>query len=695
MPDFLFEMLIEEIPHGVLPRALTQMQELLPPLLSKYGLAPDAPAQFFASPRRLSFLLRGLPSKGASRTIEQKGPSLKAAYTAEGNPSQALEGFFKSYNVTQSDLIQKESKGQVYLFINKIEDGRPLDALLPQLMGDFVNGLKFSEPMRWNKNGAVYEFIRPVRGITALLDADILPLSFFGLQSSNMLSGHRQLFPKPLALKKASQYEEALQSIGVTPSLLQRMGSIQEQAEGLAQSLNAQAALDGELLSILACLTECPHLVLASFDKKFLQIPKEVLVSEMKVHQKYIPLFSKEGALLPNYIITANLPCGDTLTKENILRGNNRVFNARAEDGAFFYKEDLKKGLGHYRQGLAAITFVEGAGSIADKTARMQKLAGILCAQLGLSFNPESLDTALGYCKADLASLMVGEFPELQGVMGWYYAKAEGLPEDAALAIKEHYLPLGGENPTQSLSGIVGLADRLDNLCTLYAVGKTVTGSRDPYALRRQTIALIHILVQFGWDKFSLSAILDAAAPLYKGMMAQNPEDWKNLITGFVKARFEGVFRAEPYNYAADTLNAVLASGFDNILADAARAKTLHGLRLGQGAELNSLADLSKRVKNILKGAQPKELNQNLITEPAEKTLLAQITALETEFPSLNTGQAFQRLLALQPAVSAFFEAVMVKCGGDKELARMSLLHRLDTLFGRLADFTRLSLEGQ
>lgn len=692
MSNFLFEILVEEIPHSVLPKAYFQLKEHVPFFLDKHGLSHENTV-YYASPRRLAFLVKGLPAKAAPRFIEQKGPSLKAAYTPDGKPTKALEGFFSSYNVSQEDLIEKEVKGQVYLFLQKTEEGLVLADVLSKFCADVIGALKFSEPMRWNMNHVVFEFIRPVRGVTAMIDSSVLPLSFFGCSSSNKLYGHRQFFPEPVTLTHAEHYEKTLHSVGVIPSLEERMQSIKKDVEKICAPINALPSLDEELLSILACLTEDPHPVLASFDKRFLEIPPEVLVSEMKVHQKYIPLFDTQGSLLPYYIITANIPLSNPEAKENVLRGNSRVFTARAEDGAFFYEEDNKKGLTYYKNTLDSVTFVEGAGSLADKITRMHKLAFIIQKQLEVSFDQKSLDCAIDYCKADLSSLMVGEFSELQGTMGWYYAKNSGFPEDASLAIKEHYFPLAGQTPSTALSGFVGLIDRLDNLCTLFAVGKTVTGSRDPYALRRQAIAVIHILMQFSWDKFSVRSFLSAVLPVYQEILVIPSSEWKTLLIDFIKIRLEGVLKADPYGYASDTISAILEAGFDNILSDIMRVQALQSLRATDTEVLNSVVELAKRIGNITKGQAPAEFNEDLLLETAEKALYKDYLILEKELVSVSNVLSFKKLMGLGSAIEAFFETVMVKCGGEIEKNRIALLQKIEALFKRLADFSRLSLE--
>ncbi|MGL5254913.1 MAG: glycine--tRNA ligase subunit beta [Brevinema sp.] len=692
MFDFLFELLVEEIPHSVLPKVDGQLKEMLPGLLTKYGLSYRNIC-YFSTPRRIGFYIEDLPQSGASRTIEQKGPSLKVAYTEEGKPSPALEGFFRSYGVTEADLTQQEIKGQTYLFVRKTEAGLPLSQILTEICNELVPSLKFSEPMRWNKGDAVYEFIRPVRGILALINDQILPLSYFGLQSSNQLVGHRQLHPQPKNLEKASLYKETLKQMGVIASFDERKNMIFTQAQAKAAELNAQLDCDEELLSVLACLTENPNVLLASFDQKFLSIPREVLISEMKVHQKYIPLIGADGKLLPNYIITANLPCDDEQLKSNVLRGNNRVFNARAEDGAFFYNEDLKKGLDHYKSTLSSVTFVDGGGSIADKTQRMLEIGAILSNQLQYNPNKEQLNQALSYLKADLASLMVGEFPELQGIMGSYYAQSAGFTPEVVAAIRDQYDPLNNE--PHPLTGFVAMVDRLDSLCTLYAVGKKVTGSRDPYGLRRQTIAVINILMTFKWHHFSVNAFLEKVLPLYKPMLTLPEEEWKTLLSDFIQTRLEGVLKSDSCQCSSDTVGAVLSVKSDNILDCIYRAKALETLRAAQPTMLASLVELAKRINNIVKDQGEALFNESLLQEDAEKNLFKQIKNLEETINTLTIDEAFSALLSLEPLASTFFQQVMVKCGGDIEVNRIALLQKMDALFHNFADFSRLSLDNE
>ncbi|MGL5956293.1 MAG: glycine--tRNA ligase subunit beta [Brevinema sp.] len=692
MPNFLFEIYTEEIPHGVLPETTLYFKEQVPKLLSKYGLSYTE-IQYFSTPRRLAFHISDLPSNGQDRMIEQKGPSLKAAYDEHGKPTKALEGFFSSYHISSDDVEEREIKGQKYIFLQKKEEGLALQEILPPLLQELIQGIKFTQPMRWNYGGEVYEFIRPVRGIVALIDQEILPVCFFGKDSDRLLYGHRQLFPDPVVLDHADDYEQGLKKRGCISSFEERQTIIEQETEKCITQ--GEALLDKELLSILASLTEYPHSLLADFDPVFLKLPKEVLISEMKIHQKYIPIVDLQGQLLPHYIITANVPYEDAETRQNILAGNARVLQARFADGQFFFDEDIKKGLEYYADQLASVSFVEGAGSMADKVERMKSIALYLRDLLAPQVDMDDLLKGVSFAKADLSSLMVGEFPELQGIIAYYYAKAQGIEEHVALALKEHYYPMVVDGipmmPTQELSALIGFADRLDNLLTLYAVGKTVSGSRDPYGLRRQTIAIIHLLMQYRWEQFSLEHFFDQIDPLYRPFLTIDALQWKTLITDFIKTRLEGVLKAK--DMSMETVNAVLSQGIDILLLDISRAEALQTVQKMHPEPFKRLIELYKRISHILKDSlDDTPLQESLLTESAEKELYFYAQEITIKMLSLSEQERLLELVKIEPLISAFFDSVMVKTGDEKEQNRKALLNMIQQLFLLQADFSKLSL---
>ncbi|MGL4676884.1 MAG: glycine--tRNA ligase subunit beta [Brevinema sp.] len=692
MPNFLFEIYMEEIPHGILPQTSSYFENQVPNLLSKYGLSYTS-IKHFCTPRRFAFYITDLPVQGQDRMTEQKGPSVQVAYDEHGEATKALEGFFSSYNVSPTDIEEREIKGKKYIFLQKKEEGLVLQDILPSLLQELIQGIKFAQPMRWNHNDQVYEFIRPVRGITALIDHTILPLCFFGKKSNNLLYGHRQLFPDPVILEHADYYEQTLKNRACIPSFEERQTIISQRTA--EYTTKGRALLDDELLSILASLTEYPHLLLADFDPKFLKLPQEVLISEMKIHQKYIPITDPHGKLLPYYIITANIPYDDEETKHNILSGNARVLQARFTDGQFFFDEDTKKGLVYYADQLSSVSFVEGAGSIADKVERIKNIALYLRDLLVPQVDTDYLLEAISLSKADLSSLMVGEFPELQGIIAYYYAKNQEINDQVALVLKEHYYPMMVDGvqvvPSQELSALVGLADRLDNLLTLYAVGKTVSGSRDPYGLRRQAIAIIHLLMQYQWEQFSLEQFFDYVTPIYSPLLTINTQEWKTLIIDFIKIRLEGILKLE--QISTETVNAVLSQGIDWVLLDISRARALQAVQQIHLEPFRRLTELYKRISNILKDCpETLLLKESLLTESAEKALYYYSQDIKVKFFNLSDQERLLELVHIEPLITSFFDSVMVKTGDEKENNRIALLNVIQQLFKQQADFSKLSL---
>jgi len=716
MPNFLFEIYLEEVPHSILPISAEFIQKKLPKLLFEETLTYQE-IEYFTSPRRFAFLIKDLPKFGLDKILEQKGPSIKNAYNDDKTPSIALQGFLKSHNVSLKDIIEKDIKEQLYIFIQKLVQGQQIIDILPRILKKLINSIQFPQPMRWNYNNETFEFIRPIRGITALLDQEILDISFFGLKATREIYGHRQFFPKPITLKSSDEYEICLTENGCIPRYNQRKKRIHHKAQELANSINGTLLLDEELLNDLCSLTEWPHCILANFDEKYLSLPKEVLISEMRIHQKYIPLVDNQLNLLPYYIITTNIPINDENTKNNILKGNNKVLLSRFSDGQFFYSEDLKKGLDFYKNALSSISFVESAGSMKDKVDRIQFIAGYLSKMFSSTLNHEDIINASQYSKADIASLMVGEFPELQGVIGSYYAPYNNLNSTVSLAIREHYYPLNYEgqilNPTQELSAIIGLADRIDNLCTLYAIGKTVTGSRDPYALRRQTIAMINILIQYQWENFSINSLLDHIAPLYQDMLDQNKDHifnnkiinnsgifnstnseilqkWKFLLKDFIKTRLEGMLKVHPFNLQQDTLNSSLTQ-INFILNDIEKVSILQEVRIKNQEKFALLIELFKRIKNIIKDQKILEFKESLLQEEAEKKLYKKYLDIIDIIDNLSYKDKLSELVNIEEVLTAFFNKIMVKTKDEKEKNRLALLNNIYQLFMNQADFSKLS----
>ncbi len=495
MPTFLLEVGTEELPADFVDSAIAQWQSLVPKTLDEQFLTPEG-IEVYGTPRRLGVLIKGLPVQQPDREEEVKGPPAKAAFK-DGKPTQAAEGFARKQGVELDALEVRETDKGEFVFALKKTSGRPATEILTELIPQWITRLEGRRFMRWG-DGEL-RFPRPIRWLVALLDADVLPIELVNgsetIKSDRLSQGHRVLHPEPVTISQASDYVQCLHSAYVAVEPEERRGKIQHQVGEAAQKLGGNAPMYSDLWEEVTNLVEWPTAVVGKFDPEFLSLPSEVVTTVMVTHQRYFPVFKNEGGdeLLPSFITISN---GNPAKSDIIAAGNERVIKARLADGQFFYKTDLASPLESYLPQLEKVTFQDELGSVRQKVGRIEKIASQIADQLAVSQaeRTDILRAAL-LCKADLVTQMVYEFPELQGVMGSKYAAASGESEAVATAIFEHYLPKGaGDSLPQTLTGrVVGLADRLDTLVSIFGLGMLPTGSSDPFALRRAANAVINI----------------------------------------------------------------------------------------------------------------------------------------------------------------------------------------------------------
>lgn len=495
MSTFLLEVGTEELPADFVESAIAQWRERLPGSLQEQFLTPEAIA-VYGTPRRLAILLSGLPQQQPDREEEIKGPPAAAAFK-EGQPTKAAEGFAKKQGVDLSALeVRSTDKGD-FVFVKKQIPGRSVAEILTELIPQWIFGLEGKRFMRWGDGDL--RFPRPIRWLVILLDGDILPLELENgserIKSDRISRGHRVLHPQPITLNQAEGYVESLRAACIEVDLNFRLTTIKQQVEQAAQKIKGWAEIPESLLAEVANLVEYPTAVVGKFDEEFLNLPSEVTTMVMTSHQRYFPVWKDESKreLLPYFITVSN---GDPAKSEIIATGNARVIRARLSDGQYFYKTDLAQPLESYLPKLEKVTFQEDLGSLREKVNRLCNVANRIIEQLKITGTErQNIERAALLCKADLVTQMVYEFPELQGVMGQKYALASGEPEAVAHAILEHYLPKGANDELpQSLTGqVVGLADRLDNLVSIFGLGMIPTGSSDPFALRRAANAVVNI----------------------------------------------------------------------------------------------------------------------------------------------------------------------------------------------------------
>jgi len=671
--DLLIEIFTEELP----PKRLSMLENAFASAIEKQLC--EAQLVFeniksYATPRRLAVLVHQLAEQQPAQKIERKGPNVSQAYDAEGQLTPAGKGFLNSCGITADQLSTiKTDKGECLNFVGK-KPGLSVTTLIPEIVKTALKELPIPKPMRWGSND--FQFIRPVHSIILLYGENVIPTTIFGLESGRVSYGHRQMCRDSIAIGFPDTYETQLEETGcVIADAKKRKEVICDQIATLVQekfSGTAEACLDNDLLEEVTALVEWPKVLLCQFDEAFLQVPQEALIASMQSHQKCFAIADKESKkLLPYFLTVSNLESTD---KEAVIHGNERVMRARLSDAKFFYETDLKTPLEALAPRLEKIIYQEKLGTLAEKVTRVKKLAR--------SFldSPET-ERAVDLCKLDLLSHMVGEFPELQGVMGKYYALHAGEKAEVANAIEEHYWPRFAEDeiPTAPVSIALALADRLDTLVGFFSVGLVPTGDKDPFALRRAASGFLKIIFE---NQLSINL--------------QELHLTENLLT-FLKERFKGIVLEK--EISIDIFNAIPNLTIHK-LSDAFKCmQALQQFKTHPAAP--SLAQANKRVKNLLTKNNPDDLNYQLDLElcekEIEKTLISQIVNTENRLTLLlqqsNYSDALLLLAEFKPILDQFFEEVMVMTEDLKiRTNRLALLKKLRALFLRVADFSELQL---
>ena len=697
--DLLFEIGTEEIPARFLPPAIKQITELAEKELAAAGLNYEA-LKVYATPRRLTLMVTALDTQQPDLQTEAKGPALKAAYDAEGKPTRALEGFCRSQGVSVEELQQKEIGNNVYVFVSKTTAGRPAAELLPELLAGIVDKIYFPKPMRWGYGEM--RFARPLRWMVALFGADVLPLTISGVTADRYTRGHRVLGSDHICINEPCQYLALLEENFVIADQVAREARVREQIAKAAASIDGVAGEDEGLVEEVVYILEYPTALVGNFDEKYLNIPDELVITPMRDHQRYFPVYNKQGELLPSFITLRN---GDDYHMEVVSAGNEKVLRARLADAEFFYTEDLKADLDAELKRLEVIVFNEKLGMLSQKVARIEKLAGKI-AELA-AFTAEDTAAAVKtahYAKADLVSRAVCEFTELQGIMGEYYTLAKGFELQVAQGIREHYMPrfAGDEVPETKAGMAVAIADKLDSLCGFFAIGMIPSGSQDPYALRRAAAGVVQIILRRGLT-LPLAELCGYAFDLYaaecEAVQAADKQQTVDALLAFMQQRWENV-AAE--TLPADVIRAVSAVSCDDLLDQLHRAEALVAFR--GGAEFARLQGAFTRAANLLRAADKKEkiaidtlaVNEDLLLVDAEKQLHASLTAVQAQVAPLVAARDYAAALAaisgIADATDAFFADVMVM---DENTAirdnRLALLKAIRSLTAAIADLSLLT----
>lgn len=689
--DLIFEIGTEEIPARFMNPALEQMAAAAGRLLQEYRL-PCQKVATYGTPRRLALYLTALAENQEELVQEIKGPPVKAAFNDDGQPTKAALGFARSTGVAVEELVTREYNGGQYVFAVKREQGRPAVAVLPELLLAVVNALSFPKPMRWGS--LEMRFARPIRWLLALFGSEVIPVELAGLTATNRTYGHRFLAPGPHELPTASAYFRVLEENYVLVDQHRRRQLIWEQITALANREGGRVEKDPELLEEITYLLEYPTALAGRFDPEYLKLPREVVITPMRDHQRYFPVWNARGELLPRFITLHN---GTADHLENISRGNEKVLAARLADAAFFYQEDLQTPLAAKVPKLEEIVFQESLGTMLAKTRRLQRLAVSLVNTLDLPAGLVPLvERTAELAKADLVTAMVYEFPELQGIMGSYYAAHDGERAEVCQGIRQHYWPrFAGDRLPDSLTGmVVGLADRLDTLAGCFGAGLIPTGSQDPYALRRQATGVVTMAVELNL-KFSLAASIAAA---YEGYTAGGIQLVRPLaavqeqLIEFCRQRLEHLLEEKGYRY--DVIQACLAAGSDDLAAAYHRTRDLSAFRDEEG--FAALQTAFTRAFNLARQAREKyHLRPEALQDKAEADLYRTLAETRQKAePHLRAGDylaALKAMTALREPIDTFFDNVLVMAPEiEVRNNRLALLQAIVSLVLQIADFSRL-----
>jgi glycyl-tRNA synthetase beta chain len=699
MPNLLLELFSEELPAGMQPKAESWLTENLRKALREAKL-DHGNIKSFRTPRRIAVIVEDLPESQPDVSEERKGPATEA-------PEQAIEGFLRSTGLTKDQLETREIKSKNYFFAVINQQGKPTTEALKPLLEKLIADLPWQKSMRWGDYPVAWA--RPLQNICCLLDDTIIPIKFGHLTANNQTYGHRFLAPQAITVNEPAHYEDALRAAHVMADGTLRENTIKEALESAAKAENLKLMEDPALLREVTGLVEWPVILTGTIDDNFMDLPPEVMRSEMRNHQKYFTLLKKDGTAASKFLIVSNLIASDG--GKAVIAGNERVLRARLSDGQFFYQQDQKQPLAQWNEKLSAITFHAKLGSIADKVKRITNLSKELAKHIeGAEAN--AVERAANLCKSDLPTGMVGEFPELQGIIGHYYAIAQGEPAEVAHAIRDHYLPLGPQSPvpTAPVSIALALADKLDNLISLFAVGEAPTGSKDPFALRRAALGVIRIILE-NELRIPLNSIIhpsqwEGSKSSISGEGSKNPHldhpagsptspSGRGDVYAFLFDRLRGILKDQGLRY--DVIEAVLNHrADDDILRMTRKIQALQQFMESQDA--SALLTAYGRAANILAKSDAQtdsSISTDLLEQQEERALFEAIentsNAVSTHLAAESYSDALSSFAVLRAPVDAFFDQVTVNAEDAKlRQNRLNLLSHLVTNMQDIADFSQI-----
>ena len=680
--DLLLEIGTEEVPAHVMPGVLAQLKERAEKAFQENRIA-FASVRTLGTPRRMALLVKDLAEKQADVTSENRGPSVKIAFDADGKPTKAAQGFARGQHVAPEDLVEKD--GYVYAVVH--ETGKETAELLKTLLPELICALSFPNNMRWGS--LEFKFIRPIRWLVALFDSEVIPFEVANVTSGRVSRGHRFLSQGDFSIAKADDYEKDCEAQYIIVDPEKRKAMIRAQIEAVAKENGGRAEITDDLLEEVLYLVEYPTALCGRFEEKYLQLPPEAVITPMRDHQRYFPVKDDAGKLLPLFITVRN---GGKEYLETVQHGNERVLRARLADAQFFFDEDRKKSLEEHRDKLKTVVFQQGLGTMYEKTERLAQLADFIADEIGADEKAHKhARRAALLSKADLVTGMVTEFTELQGIMGREYAKLDGECDKVAIAIDEHYMPrfAGDAQPQTTAGRIVSTADKIDTIVGTFHLGKIPTGSQDPFALRRQALGLVHMVIEAKYH-LSISRLVAKAMDLYGITEAEERAKMQADVAEFLRLRLRNVLEAEQIRY--DAADAVLGD-VDDIYNVLLRARAVTAFT-GQKDAAQSMQAFV-RVANIARKSAAETIYPERFHIAEEMALYQAYTSTKSAVESLVSGEDFEgaidALTELAAPIDAFFDNVMVM---DKDEMirenRLALLRSVDAVIRDVADFTKI-----
>ncbi|NWG03139.1 MAG: glycine--tRNA ligase subunit beta [Syntrophaceae bacterium] len=687
MKELLLEIGTEEIPAGFIEPALMELEDLAKKELEANRINFNG-VKTLGTPRRLVLVVQSVSEKQRDEETKKVGPSKQAAFDEKGNPTQAAIGFAKSQSVALESLILIQTERGEYVCAIKKEPGKLTSEVLSSLLPKWILSIPFQKSMRWGD--VAIRFARPIHWILALFGGEVVPFELGHLRSGDQTYGHRFMHSGPIRVKDFNSYLQKTREAFVIVDPVERKRRIEEALIREGANVSGRILNDEELLNEVNFLVEYPVALCGSFDRKFLSLPREVLIHSMKEHQRYFPLVDDHGALLPHFVSVSNIY---SKNQPMVVKGNERVLKARLSDAAFFFEDDLKISLDQRVEQLKKVVFQAKLGTSYEKVMRLSKLALWLTERIDPKLRDLVERTSL-ICKADLVTGMVGEFPKLQGIVGREYARLSKERPEVAEAIYEHYLPgfAGDRLPSNPIGDIVSIADKMDTIVGCFGIGLVPTGTADPFGLRRQALGIIRIVLEKKYP-LSLSGLIEESEKQLKEKMERPVEQVKGEVLDFFRVRYQNFLLDKEYPF--DVTEAVVTISFDELLDVQGRIDALQKAR--QWKDFESIVIAFKRAMNILKGAPPpKELTPSILTETVEQNLYQSFIKtkerMDHHLYQKDYPAALLEMTRMKKPIDEFFDGVMVMVKDEMiRNNRLALLDAIGKLFLRIADFSKLA----